>query len=453
MTMAEINKLNQIILDSLPHWAMLIEVKTRSVLAANKLAIEGGARINCQCWDDFGHRQFISDEHKNLIEKDPDRKCDNKIKCDFCLADDAMESGKPTRKEVEIEGTIWDTWRVPVEKDIYLHYAMDITSIRKTQDALEESEERYLQVVNTMCDGLAIASKDGVLQFVNSAFCNIYQYTQEELIGTHASRLIHQDYHHVFEQFFIDLGKTGHFSGETVDIRKDGTYFYTDVKGVKIYFKGQECFLAVIRDVTERKRAENLLKKQEVFYRSLFEKNTSVILLIAPDTGAIFDANPSACAYYGYSRKELKRMFITDINTLSENEVFEEMKRAKAEERNYFNFSHRLSDGATREVEVFSGPIAVGDRSLLCSIIHDISERKFAEKERERLIGELKNALLEVKTLSGLLPICSSCKNIRDDKGYWNQIESYIKERSNAEFSHSICPDCVKKLYPDLDIY
>ena len=66
---------------------------------------------------------------------------------------------------------------------------------------------------------------------------------------------------------------------------------------------------------------------------------------------------------------------------------------------------------------------------------------------------ELQRALGEVKTLRGLLPICASCKNIRDDKGYWNKIEFYIADRSEAEFSHSICPDCAQKLYPDLDIY
>ena len=75
--MDSIHKLNQIILDSLPHWAMLIDVQTRTVLAANKLALEGGANISCQCWDDFGHRQFISDEHKKLIKIEPERKRDN----------------------------------------------------------------------------------------------------------------------------------------------------------------------------------------------------------------------------------------------------------------------------------------------------------------------------------------------------------------------------------------
>jgi len=62
----------------------------------------------------------------------------------------------------------------------------------------------------------------------------------------------------------------------------------------------------------------------------------------------------------------------------------------------------------------------------------------------------LQEAVDDVKTLKGLLPICASCKKIRDDKGYWNKIENYIKDRSDADFTHSICPDCKRKLYPEL---
>ena len=79
-------------------------------------------------------------------------------------------------------------------------------------------------------------------------------------------------------------------------------------------------------------------------------------------------------------------------------------------------------------------------------IATDITERKEAEQEKEKLIEELQNALKEIKVLRGILPICSSCKKIRDDKGYWNLIESYILTHSEAEFSHCICPDC-KKLF------
>ena len=76
-------------------------------------------------------------------------------------------------------------------------------------------------------------------------------------------------------------------------------------------------------------------------------------------------------------------------------------------------------------------------------------ERKRVEKEREKLIRELQDALAQIKKLSGLLPICASCKKIRDDQGYWTQIEAYIRDHSEATFSHDICPECMKKLYPD----
>jgi CHASE3 domain sensor protein len=79
----------------------------------------------------------------------------------------------------------------------------------------------------------------------------------------------------------------------------------------------------------------------------------------------------------------------------------------------------------------------------------DIKRRKRAEIEKERLILQLQETLVKVKTLSGLLPICASCKKIRDDRGYWNQIEVYIREHSQADFSHSMCPECMKKWYPD----
>ncbi|MBM4349468.1 MAG: DUF3365 domain-containing protein [Deltaproteobacteria bacterium] len=77
-------------------------------------------------------------------------------------------------------------------------------------------------------------------------------------------------------------------------------------------------------------------------------------------------------------------------------------------------------------------------------------KRRMVEEEREKLIQELEETVIKVRMLSGLLPICASCKKVRDDKGYWTQIETYIRDHSEAEFSHGICPECMKKLYPDL---
>lgn len=83
----------------------------------------------------------------------------------------------------------------------------------------------------------------------------------------------------------------------------------------------------------------------------------------------------------------------------------------------------------------------------------NLDERITAEQQREKVILDLNKALSEVKKLSGLLPICSQCKNIRDDKGYWTEIESYIHDHSEAEFSHSICKECADKYYPDMNLY
>lgn len=82
-------------------------------------------------------------------------------------------------------------------------------------------------------------------------------------------------------------------------------------------------------------------------------------------------------------------------------------------------------------------------------VFRDISPRKLMEQEREGLISELQNALARVKTLSGMLPICAGCKKIRDDKGYWEGVERYIQKHSDATFTHSLCPACIRKLYPD----
>ena len=86
----------------------------------------------------------------------------------------------------------------------------------------------------------------------------------------------------------------------------------------------------------------------------------------------------------------------------------------------------------------------------VCARVRTHLHLRALTKEKEKLIVELQEALAKVKTLSGLLPICSSCKKIRDDNGYWNQIESYIRQHSEADFTHGICPTCAKMLYPGL---
>ena len=124
-------------------------------------------------------------------------------------------------------------------------------------------------------------------------------------------------------------------------------------------------------------------RESEEFYSALFQNNHAVMLLIHPESADIVDANPAACSFYQYSYETLIKMKMHDINTLPKDRVFEAMRQAKLENKNYFHFQHRLANNEIRDVEVYSGPVRIEGRDLLYSIIHDITERKRAEEKLE----------------------------------------------------------------------
>ena len=126
------------------------------------------------------------------------------------------------------------------------------------------------------------------------------------------------------------------------------------------------------------------LKEGESHYRSLFYNNHAAMLIIDPEDGAIVDANPAACTFYGWPREGLTRKRISDINTLSEEQIRRAMAAAVGKRRTHFTFRHRRADGSIRVVEVLSGPIQLRGRQLLYSIIDDITERKRVEEALAR---------------------------------------------------------------------
>ena len=111
-----------------------------------------------------------------------------------------------------------------------------------------------------------------------------------------------------------------------------------------------------------------------------------------------------------------------------------------------------LPSGRIKWIQLTSrpGPDRVEDQEVWSGVILDITDRKQVEEERNHLVTELLTAQAEVKILGGFLPICSGCKKIRDDSGYWTQLEAYISERSEAEFSHGICPECAENYFDEL---
>lgn len=124
-----------------------------------------------------------------------------------------------------------------------------------------------------------------------------------------------------------------------------------------------------------------LQKNKSTYYESLFKNSAQILLLINPTTGEIVDANKKAVAFYGWSKEQLITKTIQEINTLSKEEVFAEMKAAKEEKRDYFQFKHRLANGQIKNVEVYSAPLIINGEKLLYSMIYDITEREELKEE------------------------------------------------------------------------
>ena len=166
--------------------------------------------------------------------------------------------------------------------------------------------------------------------------------------------------------------------------------------------------------------------------------------------GIIVSWNPAAERIFGYRAEEI----IGQSNAIlfpenRRDELLDIMAGVGRNEILGFKETYRRrKDGKTIPVAVSISPIKGADGEVIgaSAIARDLTEPMLAEYERFKLIEDLTEALSRVRTLSGLLPICASCKKIRDDSGYWHQVEDYLKLHSDAEFSHGICPEC-KEMY------
>jgi PAS domain S-box-containing protein len=203
-----------------------------------------------------------------------------------------------------------------------------------------------------------------------------------------------------------------------------------------------------VKDITERKQAEELLKDEVNRRRILVEQSRDGIVVL-DQTGKVYEANQQYARMLGYSMEELRQLYVWDWDTQWTKEQLLEKIKTVDEKGDHFETYHRRKDGTVYDVEISTnGSVYRGQKLIFC-VCRDITERKRAQKEREKLIKELQEALKEIKTLRGILPICSFCKKIRNDKGYWEQVDVYIRKHSQADISHGVCPECMKKHYPE----
>ncbi len=203
-----------------------------------------------------------------------------------------------------------------------------------------------------------------------------------------------------------------------------------------------------------RRRAEEDLRGERDMTQKYLD-TAGALIMVTNERGEIVLANRKGCEILGYQADEIVGKSCFDF--------LPEHSRSKIQTELGGLIDERVV--LPRSLEV---PVLTRTNEQVTLVLHstllyddmgsfrgavssgvDITERKLIEAEREKVVNDLQEALAKVRLLSGFLPICSVCKKIRDDQGYWQQIEAYIRDHSEAEFSHSYCPECAKRLYPE----
>jgi PAS domain S-box-containing protein len=196
-------------------------------------------------------------------------------------------------------------------------------------------------------------------------------------------------------------------------------------------------------------RAEEALRDEVSRRRLLVEQSRDGIVLMDVE-GRVVESNLQFAHMLGYSMEEMSSLAVSDWEVAHSEEEVRAMFAMVDTTGQKLVSRHRRKDGTFYEVEISANGAVFGGRKYILAVCRDISEAKRAEREREALIRELQEALTEIKALRGILPLCSYCKKIRDDQGYWEQVDVYIRKHSRADVSHGICPDCAKKFFPEL---
>ncbi len=239
-------------------------------------------------------------------------------------------------------------------------------------------------------------------------------------------------------------------------IQSDGKQAWIDTNKMPLHdTKGNVIgIIGTYEDITEQKKSEQQLREAREYAESIIHTMRDCLVVINSDM-KIVSANQSFYRTFNVSPSEAEGQIFYDLNggqwnipelkNLFDNILPEEHIVENIEvNQNFHSLGQRTM--VVNAKKIYRETM---DTHLILLSIEDITEIKKITEEKNRLINHLQQSLEHINQLKGLIPICSSCKKIRDDNGFWHQVEAYIEEHSHAEFSHSICPDCLVNFYPE----
>jgi len=329
-----------------------------------------------------------------------------------------------------------------------------ITERKKTEEILREDEERLMILFGSAPDAYYMSDLKGNFVDGNKAAEELLGYNRDELIGKSFFKMKILSPKQIKKAAALlakNLMKKATGPDEFVLNRKNGSQVTVEIRTHPFKIHNKAFVLGIAHDITKRKRAEEKLQASEEKFRNYIKRAPDGVFIV-DETGRYIEVNESACRITGYLKEEIERMTIRDL--LAEESLedgmnhFQKLMETGAAVSDLW---HKQKNGSKRLLTVNAVKLS---KTRILGFCKDITKRKRAEQalgkaaeEREKLIKELQYALDHVKTLRGLIPICAHCKKVRDDEGFWKQVEGYISAHSDAEFTHGVCPDCAEKYY------
>lgn len=375
-------ELNETLLTSLPYPAMYIRVTDRVILAANKTALNMGAKVGGQCWREFAKSDFISQQDKKIATKYQNIvPAEFGIKCSFCQADNCfLDLSEQRNPEIHAFNLIWDVYWIKVSRDIFLHYAVDITEFKKAEAALKESELKFRTIADYTFDWELWIDLNDIILYCSPSCEKITGYKNTEFIQNPQLRLdiIYPDDIMKF-QLHKQKEELNQETNQEIQIR-------IIKKNGEIRWIGHVCqsvlddwgnFIGTRvsnRDITDRKEMEMLLLDNEQKYKQLSENISDGVFKCK--SGTLLYVNKSMKSIFGYEDSEMEGLKITDLampDYIDEFKNIIDLKASINQNRN-IELNCLKKDLSIVNVEITMNYVA--NSKDIYGVVHDITEKK-----------------------------------------------------------------------------